>query len=153
MANDSTPGYKASDTFLRYPAKTSGRIDETLRDIPPEQVEDLWNDPQVIPADITELIGSILNRAPSAPSGVRIVRTCLHVMQVLIDKNVAYGDSAFDPVSILAKGVPKETLLRVRIDDKLSRLARGHDAGEDTLLDLMGYLVLLLAMQRQSSAP
>ena len=31
-----------------------------------------------------------------------------------------------------------------RIDDKLSRIARGHTVGEDTILDLVGYLVLLL---------
>ena len=32
----------------------------------------------------------------------------------------------------------------MRIDDKLSRLARGTDyADEDTVLDLIGYLVLL----------
>jgi hypothetical protein len=39
----------------------------------------------------------------------------------------------------------------VRIDDKLSRIARGaglNGTDEDTLLDLIGYLVLLL-MQRQ----
>ena len=31
----------------------------------------------------------------------------------------------------------------VRIDDKLSRLAKGPQAGEDAVLDLIGYLVLL----------
>jgi hypothetical protein len=33
--------------------------------------------------------------------------------------------------------------IRVRIDDKLSRLARGEAAGEDVKQDLLGYLVLL----------
>jgi len=33
--------------------------------------------------------------------------------------------------------------INVRIDDKLSRIARGRDyAGDDTELDLIGYLVL-----------
>ncbi len=38
-----------------------------------------------------------------------------------------------------------EEQLRVRLDDKLSRLARGEDAGEDVIVDLAGYLILLLA--------
>jgi hypothetical protein len=33
--------------------------------------------------------------------------------------------------------------IKVRIDDKLSRLARGAAAGEDVERDLLGYLVLL----------
>jgi hypothetical protein len=34
----------------------------------------------------------------------------------------------------------------VRIDDKLSRIARGQAAGEDVILDLAGYLAILWAM-------
>ena len=34
-------------------------------------------------------------------------------------------------------------LFRSRIDDKLSRLARGDQVDEDVVLDLLGYLVLL----------
>jgi hypothetical protein len=60
----------------------------------------------------------------------------------LISKNQAYGDSALNPVRIFSKADPTEQL-RVRVDDKLSRLARGDDAGEDTVHDLIGYLVLL----------
>lgn len=60
----------------------------------------------------------------------------------LIEKNKAYGNSALNPVRIFSKADPTEQL-RVRVDDKLSRLARGDDAGEDTVHDLIGYLVLL----------
>lgn len=60
----------------------------------------------------------------------------------LVEKNKAYGNSALNPVRIFSKADPTEQL-RVRVDDKLSRLARGDDAGEDTVLDLIGYLVLL----------
>lgn len=63
---------------------------------------------------------------------------------MLIEKNRAYGNSALDPVRIFSKASTEEQLL-TRIDDKLSRLARGHEfAGEDTVRDLIGYLVLLL---------
>ncbi len=62
--------------------------------------------------------------------------------EMLKKKNAAYGDSALSPVRIFSKADPVEQIL-VRIDDKLSRLARGMAAGEDVEDDLMGYLVLL----------
>lgn len=63
------------------------------------------------------------------------------VRLMLIEKNKNYGDSALSPLSIFSK-LPAKQRLFVRMDDKLSRLARGEDAGEDTLNDLLGYLVL-----------
>ena len=72
-----------------------------------------------------------------------IIGTCAAIEELLLEKNRAYGNSALDPVRIFSKADPVEQL-RVRIDDKLSRIARGHDyADEDTILDLIGYLVLL----------
>lgn len=70
------------------------------------------------------------------------VDVVLHdVREMLIQKNVAYGDSALNPVRIFSKADALEQL-KVRIDDKLSRLARGFDAGEDCVSDLLGYLVM-----------
>jgi hypothetical protein len=66
---------------------------------------------------------------------------------MLIEKNHAYGDSALDPVRIFSKADPVEQI-KVRIDDKLSRLARGAAAGEDVERDLIGYLVLLRVARR-----
>ena len=63
------------------------------------------------------------------------------VGDMLIQKNAAYGDSALNPVRIFSKADPLEQL-KVRIDDKLSRLARGSSAGEDVIHDLLGYLVI-----------
>lgn len=63
------------------------------------------------------------------------------VRQLLVAKNEAYGDSALDPVRIFSKASPLEQL-QVRIDDKLSRLARGAEAGEDVIQDLLGYLII-----------
>ena len=62
---------------------------------------------------------------------------------MLIEKNAAYGNSALAPVRVFSRASTEEQLL-VRIDDKLSRLARGAAAGEDVVRDLVGYLVLLL---------
>lgn len=66
------------------------------------------------------------------------------IRDLLIEKNAAYGNSALDPVRVFSKADPAEQIL-VRIDDKLSRLKRGHEyPGDDTIRDLIGYLVLLL---------
>jgi len=63
--------------------------------------------------------------------------------EMLMAKNKAYGNSALEPVRIFSK-VDAVEQLKVRIDDKLSRLAKGTDfADEDTVTDLLGYLVLL----------
>lgn len=75
------------------------------------------------------------------------------IQAMLEEKNAAYGDSALNPVRIFSKASADEQLL-VRIDDKLSRLARGHAAGEDVIADLLGYLVLYrIAQVRKGSTP
>jgi hypothetical protein len=79
----------------------------------------------------------------SAPSGNAILTNCLIIAQMLIEKNITYGDSALDPVRIFSKADPVEQL-RVRIDDKLSRLMKGTEyVGDNDIDDLIGYLVLL----------
>jgi len=73
---------------------------------------------------------------------------------LLIGKNKAYGDAALNPVRIFSKADSLEQL-KVRIDDKLSRLVRGNDAGEDVIADLIGYLVMMqiqLNRMRQTEA-
>lgn len=81
--------------------------------------------------------------AISAPSGQAIWNTCHGISQMLIEKNIAYGDSALDPVRIFSKSNPAEQL-RVRIDDKLSRLMKGTEyIGDNDIDDLIGYLILL----------
>jgi hypothetical protein len=78
-----------------------------------------------------------------APSGSSIWITCHSIAHMLIEKNIAYGDSALDPVRIFSKADPAEQL-RVRIDDKLSRLMKGTEyVGDNDIDDLIGYLVLL----------
>jgi len=65
------------------------------------------------------------------------------VIMLLLEKNKAYGDTANDPPQIFSKLSPKEGIL-ARIDDKLSRIKSVglNDRTEDTLLDLIGYLIL-----------
>jgi hypothetical protein len=73
----------------------------------------------------------------------RIRRKCRQIEALLLEKNRAYGDSALNPLGIFAKGRAVD-LIRVRIDDKLNRIRNAPDAfGEDAVMDLIGYLVLL----------
>jgi hypothetical protein len=67
---------------------------------------------------------------------------------MLLRKNLAYGDSALNPLRVFSKA-DAGAGLRVRIDDKLSRIRnQGFDDSEDTLQDLIGYLILYRAGQR-----
>tara|TARA_R110000751_G_scaffold73678_3_gene148952 strand:- start:1494 stop:1757 length:264 start_codon:yes stop_codon:yes gene_type:complete len=73
------------------------------------------------------------------------------ISNFLLAKNKQYGNSVFEPLSIFSKGTPQESL-RVRIDDKLSRLKRGNDSIEsdiDIVKDLIGYLILLYIMMKE----
>lgn len=67
------------------------------------------------------------------------------ISEMLINKNRKYGGSAIDPVRIFSKSDTEEQL-KVRIDDKLSRIKSSQfDEDEDVIDDLIGYLVLLKA--------
>lgn len=75
---------------------------------------------------------------------VEIALECDAIRDTLLAKNAAYGNSALDPLRVFAAELDRDAQLRVRIDDKLSRIARGREHGaDDTLLDLIGYLILL----------
>lgn len=84
---------------------------------------------------------------PLTASQLAIAKECDEIKEMLLAKNRAYGDSALQPLRIMSKASAQEQLL-VRIDDKLSRVARGSAAGEDVIKDLIGYLVLLRVAQR-----
>ena len=78
---------------------------------------------------------------------------CLEVSALLTEKNQRYGNAALNPSRIFSKANAHEQLL-VRIDDKLNRIKNWgtDDVDEDTLLDLMGYLVLLrINMKHETS--
>jgi hypothetical protein len=80
-----------------------------------------------------------------------ITQECDALRELLLAKNDAYGDSALDPLRVFSRASVSEQI-RVRIDDKLSRLARGHALPDETMTqtvqDLAGYLILLLIQLR-----
>jgi hypothetical protein len=115
---------------------------------PPEYNETMNDTPYYEPlTDTSDYLG-LIEAASNTPSGQRILSVCMGVARFLLAKNKAYGDSALDPLRIFSKSSPEEQIL-VRLDDKLSRLKRGSAAGEDVVLDLLGYLVLLLASREE----
>ena len=81
--------------------------------------------------------------ATDAPSGNSIMRSCLEIMEMLIKKNVSYGDSALSPVRIFAQSDNIEQI-KIRIDDKINRVKNNQGfAGDNDIDDLIGYLILL----------
>ena len=79
-----------------------------------------------------------------------IARVCDRIKQLLLQKNMQYGDSALNPIRVLSKSGPIEQII-VRIDDKLNRIKQGGILGddEDVLMDIIGYFVLLkIALER-----
>ena len=78
-----------------------------------------------------------------------IKKECDQIAALLITKNQSYGNSFAEPINIFSKQPPEEQLA-TRIDDKLNRLAKGSTfQNEDTILDLIGYLVLLRVLRTQ----
>ena len=78
-----------------------------------------------------------------------IKKVCDEVAEFLIQKNRAYGNSAEKPVRIFSR---MDTIdqIHVRLDDKLSRIARGSEyQGDDTELDIIGYLILKRAIKEK----
>tara|TARA_R110002020_G_scaffold136431_3_gene304243 strand:+ start:728 stop:1108 length:381 start_codon:yes stop_codon:yes gene_type:complete len=66
------------------------------------------------------------------------------ITDLLKSKNEAYGNTALNPTNIFSKLNATEALC-ARIDDKLARISNKgiNDETEDTVDDLIGYLLLL----------
>jgi len=81
---------------------------------------------------------------PSIPTDAVLWR----VAHMLYKKNEKYGDSALNPMRVFYNGGDDAAdMIRIRIDDKISRLARGSEGIENDLdiyHDLIGYLALLV---------
>jgi len=74
----------------------------------------------------------------------KIAKTCEDIKTLLLEKNANYGNSALQPLGVFSKLNAAEAIM-ARIDDKLARIRNKglNDATEDTLDDLIGYLILL----------
>jgi hypothetical protein len=82
----------------------------------------------------------------------KIANECDIIKAFLIQKNLAYGDSALAPIRIFSTSDASEQL-KVRIDDKLNRLMQGDNSietDEEVVKDLIGYLILLLIQMKEA---
>lgn len=80
----------------------------------------------------------------------RIREACSEIADMLVEKNRSYGNSFAEPIGIFSKQPPREQLA-IRIDDKINRVAKGGEfPGDDTIIDLIGYLVLFQVLRDES---
>ena len=82
----------------------------------------------------------------------KIKAKCKRVEDLLLQKNARYGGASLEPVNIFSK-CNSVTSIKARIDDKLKRIQTSGpiDDTEDTLLDLTGYLILLMIAKDNES--
>lgn len=89
-------------------------------------------------------------------SSQEIAIECDKIKDLLLEKNLKYGDSALNPIRVFSHASSVEQLL-VRIDDKLSRISKGAGlvaSDEDVIQDLIGYLILLkIALKKTPDLP
>jgi hypothetical protein len=132
------------DLFEELEALEAQEPVEPVEPVEQQSTEDAPVASIIVPAQLIDII-------KSAPSGEKILSSCIDLAVFLSQKNAAYGDSALDPVRIFSKAGSSEQIL-VRIDDKISRLMRGHEFGDDdTLRDLLGYLLLYFVSKSNES--
>lgn len=79
----------------------------------------------------------------------RIIAEITALKTLLISKNQSYGNQLLEPQAVFS---PLQSVQRIdaRIDEKLARIANvGPDAaGEDTVADLAGLLIVRMAAKR-----
>jgi len=89
---------------------------------------------------------------PASPKfGWHLDKVVEKITKLLKEKNEAYGNTALNPTNIFSKLDSTEAIC-ARIDDKLARIAnRGiNDETEDTVDDVIGYLLLLkMSMEKK----
>ncbi len=82
----------------------------------------------------------------------RIRTKCTEIAGMLAAKNRAYGNAALKPLNIFGRG-DAEANIAARLDDKLARVRNAPGAfGENEVVDLIGYLVLLLIAREDKQA-
>lgn len=89
----------------------------------------------------------MIENVPAESVAELISQECDNLKKMLLEKNKNYGNSALCPLRVFSRSDRVEQI-KVRIDDKLSRLARGNSAGEDPEHDISGYLILLRVARR-----
>jgi len=74
-----------------------------------------------------------------------IENKCHQLKELLLKKNDAYGDAALQPLGVFSS-CNAVAGIKLRLDDKLKRIANAGlvEDTEDTLIDIAGYIILLM---------
>ena len=82
----------------------------------------------------------------------KIKEKCRLLESLLVKKNNAYGDSALEPLGVFSSA-NASTGIKIRLDDKLKRIANAGlvEDTEDTLIDIAGYIILLMIAKDNES--
>lgn len=131
----------------RYlPSSQDGELEPNYKWLSPEGT---WHDSLPLLLENKTMSTEQINKAATTEFYIREV--CSEVAEFLVKKNESYGDSALSPLRCFSK-LDAEAGLRVRMDDKLSRLISGNgEFNEDTELDLLGYLILLRVARKRGA--
>ena len=75
----------------------------------------------------------------------KIKRICDAIKDLIVNKNIKYGDSALSPSNIFYKGNSTNSIL-IRLDDKLNRVKNNKSEKPriNDIVDIIGYCILLL---------
>ena len=71
-----------------------------------------------------------------------ITKICSELAELFEYKNEKYNNTASNPIHIFSRLTPEEGI-KVRIDDKLSRVVNSSELRKNDTVDLIGYLVRL----------
>lgn len=74
---------------------------------------------------------------------LKIEAVCKNLAEFLKEKNKRYGDSALSPVQVFSK-MSSTNSITIRLDDKLSRIMKSDKLRKNDVVDLTGYLILLM---------
>lgn len=72
----------------------------------------------------------------------KIKNVCRSIMNVLLEKNARYGNSALEPSKVFSK-LNSEEGIKIRLDDKINRVKNSNELRKNDIADLIGYLILL----------
>lgn len=72
----------------------------------------------------------------------KITTVCTALTYFLVAKNKRYGNSALEPQRVFSRADADEQI-KVRMDDKLSRVKNSDELRKNDVVDLLGYLVLI----------
>jgi len=85
--------------------------------------------------------GNIMTEELTTQESIDLILT--NFAEFLKEKNRLYGDSALVPLNMFSK-LPAGEGIRVRLDDKASRIIHSGTLRKNDIADLVGYLVLLM---------